>query len=138
MGVFFDQRKPDPRFIELMQRALQAPPDDQSDQRAQNLAADFRPLVEPLKAAAKSPAPASAADAEKLASAKAEEVSNQLLGGSSFNTGRFFVALAIFAVLIAAAIYTDAESFKSSPAALFALATTVFGVVVGFLGSEKN
>jgi hypothetical protein len=83
------------------------------------------------------PPPADPVDARAAATAKAEALSNQLLGGPSFNTGRFVVALLIFLALLGAAIGADAAELKSSPAALYALATTVFGVVVGFLGSEK-
>jgi hypothetical protein len=137
MGIFFDARKPDPRLVELLQTAMHEQPAD-VEREATALLGQFKPLAEPVKAALASPAPANPDDAKAAATAKAEALSNQLLGGSSFNTARFVVALVIFLALLGAAIGTDAAELKSSPAALYALATTVFGVVVGFLGSEKS
>jgi len=137
LGLFFDQRRPDPRVVGLLREAIQTPPPHDAQQQAARLAGELKPLTEPVRAALESQPPADPADAAALASAKAEAITNELLGGSSFNTGRFLVALLIFAVLLGGAIATDAVELKSSPAALYALATTVFGVVVGFLGSEK-
>lgn len=43
----------------------------------------------------------------------------------------------IFLVIIAAAVATESAELAESKA-LFTLATTIFGVVVGFLGGEKS
>lgn len=137
MGLFFDQRKPDPRLVELVKTAIQTPQSPDPERHIAAMMDQFKPLAEPLTIALAAAPQADPADAEKLATAKAEAITNELLGGASFNTGRFLTALAIFAVLLGAAIGTDAAGLKTSPPALFALATTVFGVVVGFLGSEK-
>jgi hypothetical protein len=47
------------------------------------------------------------------------------------------VALLIVAVLIGAGIATQAAHLTASSAALFSLATTAFGIVVGLLTGEK-
>lgn len=75
-------------------------------------------------------------DAE--ANARADSVANELLGGAAFNTGRFLIAAAIFLAIVVAAIISEAADLDESNEALFGLATTIFGVVVGFLGGEKS
>ncbi|MDX6231691.1 MAG: hypothetical protein QOH68_650 [Nocardioidaceae bacterium] len=56
----------------------------------------------------------------------------------AFQPARFFGALAIVAALIALGIFAEANGWKDSSKAVFALATTLFGVVVGLLGGEKS
>ena len=88
------------------------------------------------KALATTPPSPAAADAQ--ASSSAADLTNQLLGGAKFNTGRFLVALGIFLLLLAGGITTDAMKLTNSYTTLFALSTTIFGVIVGFLGGEKS
>jgi hypothetical protein len=135
---FLEQPKPDSQLVALFHEAIQRPPSDDPDKDVAAMAVRLQPLSEQLTAALATTPPNRSADVRTLANAKAAEVTSQLLGGASFNTGRFFVALGIFGALLGAAIGTDIANLKSSPTALYALATTVFGVVVGFLGSEKS
>ncbi len=50
---------------------------------------------------------------------------------------RLITALGIVAVLLIGAVWTDAAHVGDSSNALFALATTAFGMVVGLLTGEK-
>ena len=59
-------------------------------------------------------------------------------GYAKFNAGRFVGAIVVFGVIVAAAIVCEATDLDKSSDALWALAATVFGVVVGFLGGEKS
>jgi hypothetical protein len=59
-------------------------------------------------------------------------------GYAKFNAGRFIGALALFASIVAGAVVCEATDLEKSSDALWALAATVFGVVVGFLGGEKS
>ncbi len=56
---------------------------------------------------------------------------------ASLKAGNLIVALIVVAVLIGAGIGTDAASLPDSSKALYALATTAFGIVVGLLTGEK-
>jgi hypothetical protein len=47
------------------------------------------------------------------------------------------LALAVFVAIVLAAVVTDALKLETSPEALFGLAGTILGLVVGFLGGEK-
>jgi hypothetical protein len=60
-----------------------------------------------------------------------------LAADTEFHTGRFLGALAIFAALLALAVLADAESWVSDTSALYGMATTVLGVIVGLLGGEN-
>jgi hypothetical protein len=68
----------------------------------------------------------------------AGDAAKALLGGAKFKTGRFFIALAIFALLVVGGILTDVNGHAGSSTALFGFAGTVFGVVTAFLGTEKS
>jgi hypothetical protein len=138
VGLFFEQAKPTQDLVDLLRTALEQAPTGHEQADAEQRAAGFAPLVAPLRDALATPPPSDAAAATVSATNKATEVTKQLLGGTTFNTGRFLVAVGIFVVLLGAAIWTDADHLKDSPTALYALATTVFGVVVGFLGAEKS
>ncbi|HEY1775662.1 MAG TPA: hypothetical protein VGG41_05815 [Solirubrobacteraceae bacterium] len=136
MGVFFERRGPDPRLVDAFRTAFTADPQsDAPQQRAAALASAITPLVQPLAAAVSSAPPR---DPEAAAITAATAAGNTLLGGAKFNTGRFVVATIIFAALLGGAITTDATNLTSSSTALYALATTVFGVVIGFLGGESS
>jgi hypothetical protein len=68
---------------------------------------------------------------------RANAVSQQLGETREFQTGRFLLALAILIAFIAAAIITDASNLPDSSKALWGLATTILGVIVGLLGGES-
>ncbi|MGO8685686.1 MAG: hypothetical protein ACLQT7_00680 [Candidatus Dormibacteria bacterium] len=139
MGVFFE-RQADPGLTQLLRTALTAEPPTDSEQQktlSVQMAGQLQPVVSAVSRAlaSKPPTPA-AADAQ--ASSSAADLTNQLLGGTTFNTGRFLVALAIFVVLLGGGVTADALKLTNSYTTLFALSTTIFGVVVGFLGGEKS
>jgi hypothetical protein len=71
---------------------------------------------------------------QQLTNAAADD----LLGGAEFRTGRFLVALLIFAALVVGGIITDVTGHSGSSTALYGFAGTVFGIVAAFLGAEKN
>lgn len=103
MGVFFE-RQADPGLTQLLRTALTAEPPTDSEQQktlSVQMAGQLQPVVSAVSRAlaSKPPTPA-AADAQ--ASSSAADLTNQLLGGTTFNTGRFLVALAIFVVLLGA------------------------------------
>jgi hypothetical protein len=82
--------------------------------------------------------PALAEDAEAVehnasAAVKAVKSSSQL------DVGRLLIAIAILAVIVGAAVGTDAANLDDlSSKALWALASSVFGVILGLLGGEKT
>jgi hypothetical protein len=79
--------------------------------------------------------PATVADADAESEKKTNEIAP--LGYAKFNAGRFIGAILIFAAIVGCAIGTDAAGLSDSEKALWGLAGTIFGVVVGFLGGEK-
>lgn len=79
--------------------------------------------------------PSSVGNVEEAAKVRAAEVAPA--GYTKFNAGRFIGAVVVFAIIVAAGIATEAFDLDKSSDALWALAATVFGVVVGFLGGEK-
>lgn len=92
--------------------------------------------IEVIKEALNTEKPATEEDAAKQAEAKAAEIAPA--GYKSFSVERFFGALAIFLVIVVAAIITDLNSdLTDSSKALWGFAATIFGVVVGFLAGEK-
>jgi hypothetical protein len=99
------------------------------------LAGQLYPLVAELSQALDSPPPANpGADAAVAAQATVD----QLLGGPSFNTGRFLIAFLIFAMLVGGGIATEATHLTTSSGVLFGFAGAIFGIVTAFLGSEKG
>ncbi|MEO6350988.1 MAG: hypothetical protein ABIP53_10090 [Candidatus Limnocylindrales bacterium] len=136
MGLFFERAAPRAPLTDLLSNALQTPPPKNPNERAVDLASNFQPLIYELTEALASQPLATPAEADAAAGKKASAVTSHLLGGATFNTGRFLVATAIFLALVAGAVTTDAFGLKDSPTALYGLATTVFGIVVGFLGAE--
>jgi hypothetical protein len=140
VGLFFEQRTPDPGFVQLIAQAIQETPPAGADaitQRAKDLVGENPTLVHAVSEGLRQ-TPPTGADAAQKANKQAAQVANQLLGGSSFNTGRFVIALAIFALLLGGGITANACGQTASGSTLFALATTVFGVVSAFLGTEKS
>jgi hypothetical protein len=68
---------------------------------------------------------------------RANAVADDIRQGTKFQSGRFLLALAVFVAIVLAAVVTDALKLETSPEALFGLAGTILGLVVGFLGGEK-
>ena len=136
MGVFFE-RQADPALTQLLRTALTAePPADREQGKtlSAQMAGQHQPVVNAVsKALATTPPSPAAADAQAGPGIEAVGV-----GGAKFNTGRFLVALGIFLLLLAGGITTDALKLTNSYTTLFALSITIFGVIVGFLGGEKN
>jgi hypothetical protein len=137
MGLFFEERTPNPEVVNLIASALQAQPpaDGTTGRQAADLAGHLRPLVQTLATALDTPASASPS-AEAVAAAK--EVVNELLGGPSFNTGRFVIALSIFVALVGGGIATEATHLATASGTLFGFAGAIFGIVTAFLGIEKG
>jgi hypothetical protein len=135
VGLFFERRTPSPDAVSLVETALRArPPESTADATAQatNM---LHPLVQTLTDAIDSPTPANpAATAKEMAQGAVDE----LLGGPSFNTGRFVIAFAIFAALVGGGIACEATHLTTSTGTLFGFAGAVFGIVTAFLGSEKG
>jgi hypothetical protein len=158
VGLFFDNRASSSDLVDLIQKVLNADPNqpsalDEAKQQATTLASKLQPLMQtptnapaeekpaspaPASPAPASPAPASPAPVSRQATKAAQATANQLLGGPSFNTGRFWIALAIFAALVGGAIATEATHLGTASGTLFGFAGAVFGIVTAFLGSEKG
>jgi hypothetical protein len=67
----------------------------------------------------------------------ARQEAQQVAGPSTFRADRLLLALAIVAVLLGAGVWAEAGNLAASSKALFGLATTAFGIVVGLLTGEK-
>ena len=137
MGLFFDSRTPSPDVVNLVETALQTPPPapGATHQQATALAGQLHPLVQTLSQALDSPPPA---NPDAAAAVTAQAAVDQLLGGPSFNTGRFVIAFSIFAALVGGGIATEATHLTTATGTLFGFAGAVFGIVTAFLGSEKG
>lgn len=68
---------------------------------------------------------------------RTNETVAQLRGASTFKAGRFLAALAILAAFVIAGIITDTKHLDTSTKALYGLAATTLGIIVGLLGGEK-
>lgn len=79
---------------------------------------------------------------EHAAGLQADTVARDVAGAASakatFNSGRFFIALAIFVALLVGGLVADIGGHTASSTALYGFAGTVFGVVAAFLGTEKG
>jgi hypothetical protein len=140
VGLFFERRTPSPDVVNLVESALRTPPlmppaPDATQQHATRLAGEVNPLVQTFSDALDSPTPA---NPEAAAKVMAQGAMDQLLGGPSFNTGRFVIAFAIFAALVGGGIACEATHLTTSTGTLFGFAGAVFGIVTAFLGSEKG
>jgi hypothetical protein len=139
VGLFFERRTPSPDVVNLVETALRTPPPvppaPDAIQQATDLAAQVHPLVQTLADAIATPTPANPGVAAKV---MAQGAVDQLLGGSSFNTGRFVIAFVIFAALAGGGIACEATHLTTSTGTLFGFAGAVFGIVTAFLGSEKG
>jgi hypothetical protein len=140
VGLFFERRTPSPDVVNLFENALRTRPPEPPELDATEQAALLaRPVVHPLvqtlsDAVATSPP----TNPDETAKAMAQGAVDQLLGGSSFNTGRFVIAFAIFAALVGGGIACEATHLTTSTGTLFGFAGAVFGIVTAFLGSEKG
>jgi hypothetical protein len=141
VGLFFERRTPSPDVVNVVETALRTPPSvppapEATQQHATRLAGPVvHPLVQTLSDALDSPTPANPDAAAKV---MAQGAVDQLLGGPSFNTGRFVIAFAIFAALVGGGIACEATHLTTSTGTLFGFAGAVFGIVTAFLGSEKG
>ena len=140
MGLFFERRTPGPDVVNAVEAALRTPPrvppePDATHQEATALAAQVHPLIATLSNALDSPTPANPDAAAKV---MAQGAVDQLLGGPSFNTGRFVIAFSVFAALVGGGIACEATHLTTSTGTLFGFAGAVFGIVTAFLGSEKG
>ena len=80
--------------------------------------------------------PTTVGDSDAVAEERAAEIAPA--GYGKFIPARFIGALVIFAVIVVAAIATEATDLDESSTALWGFAATIFGVVVGFLAGEKS
>lgn len=136
MGVFFEQRRPDPTITNLLTQAYESPAPDptHAPQLAAKMAGDFHPFVASLTTALSTPP---AGNAPALAGQAAQQVTNQLLGGAAFNTGRFAIAFLIFGGLVGGGISCEATHLTTASGTLFGFAGAIFGIVTAFLGTES-
>jgi hypothetical protein len=136
VGLFFERRTPSPDVVNLVETALRTPPpkppEPDATQQAMSL---LHPFVQTLSEAFDTPTPPNPGAAAKV---MAQGAVDQLLGGPSFNTGRFVIAFSIFAVLVGGGIATEATHLTTAAGTLFGFAGGVFGIVTAFLGSEKG
>jgi hypothetical protein len=139
VGLFFDRQTPSDDVVNLVETALRTPPPvppaPDATQQATHLAGQVHPLVQTLSDALQSPTPANPGAAAKV---MAQGAVDQLLGGPSFNTGRFVIAFVIFAALVGGGIACEATHLTTSTGTLFGFAGAVFGIVTAFLGTEKG
>ena len=135
MGLFFERRTPSPDAVNLVEAALRAPSPGSAAEATAQAAALLHPLVQTVAEAIDSPTPA---DPGATAKVMAQGAVDQLLGGPSFNTGRFVIAIGIFVALAGGGIACEATHLTTSTGTLFGFAGAVFGIVTAFLGSEKG
>jgi hypothetical protein len=76
--------------------------------------------------------------AAALAAQTVNDVKAEVLAARQFKPWRVVIAFAIFGALVGGGIASDAVGLQDSRAALYGFAGSVFGIVVGFLGSEKS
>jgi hypothetical protein len=135
VGLFFDRRTPSPDVVSLVETALRSSPPGSPAVATAQATSMLHPLVHTLSEAIETPPPPNpAADAKVMAQGAVD----QLLGGPSFNTGRFVIAFAIFAALVGGGIACEATHLSTSTGTLFGFAGAVFGIVTAFLGTEKG
>jgi hypothetical protein len=135
MGLFFERSEPSPELVHLFSSAVGQDPPPDADGEATRLLGNLPPLHGLVAESLRKPVPTNpGADA----AAQAQDAVNQLLGGSTFNTGRFVIAFGIFAALVGAGIGCEASHLTASSGTLFGFAGAIFGIVTAFLGSEKG
>jgi hypothetical protein len=137
MGLFYERRSPSPELVNQLATALAASPSDAAAtvQRATELAGNIGPVVRTFATALATPPPA---DPVPPAQAQAQALADELLGGATFNTGRFIVTLLIFTALLVGGIVCEVNNLSTATGTLFTFAGTMFGIVAAFLGAEKG
>jgi len=80
---------------------------------------------------------------EELAMPRATAESGPLAAAASsgekvYHFDRILVAFVLFFILLAVAILCDAKDWVDDPKVLYGMATTVLGIIVGFLGGEAS
>jgi hypothetical protein len=80
--------------------------------------------------------PPNADAAQSVAAQRANEVTSDIEADREFKTGRFIGALILFGVIAAIAWYAEVRELEGATEALWGIATTAFGVVLGFVGGE--
>ncbi len=115
--------------------ATAPPAEGQAVPQAADLAGELHPLVVSLTTAlAANPNDPGTSGVPKQV---AQDVANQLLGGATFNTGRFVIAFLIFAALVGGGIACEATHLTTATGTLFGFAGAIFGIVTAFLGTES-
>jgi hypothetical protein len=95
-----------------------------------------QPIQEQLRNAYMAPQlPGDAAESRAADEAPAAAQSSAA-GPIKFHAGRFLGALIIFGILLGVAIVAEANEWVEDTGRIYDLATTVLGVIVGFLGGE--
>jgi hypothetical protein len=141
MGLFFEQQAGSSSLTELIADALmQAAPAtaDAAEGLARERAPEVTPVVDAVKAALLHPVMNDPTAARADAQARAVAVTRSLSGPPRFCWNRFIGALALFLVVLAAGVGTDVDHLQHSPVALFGLATTILGLIVGQLSGEGS
>jgi hypothetical protein len=80
--------------------------------------------------------PASDDVAQNAATQRANEVTGEIQADREFKVGRFIGALILFGVIAAFAWYAEIQEMAGASEALWGIATTAFGIVLGFVGGE--
>jgi hypothetical protein len=81
-------------------------------------------------------APGNEEAAQGVAAQKASEAATAIRADKEFKTGRFVGALIIFGAIAAVAWYAEIRDLETATEALWGIATTASGVVLGFVGGE--
>lgn len=137
MGVFFEREGSNSPLVPILEAAYRQPPPPLAslDDEVQRFASSFNPVGATVQAALSSEPPTDPGGAAKAA---AQAASDAMAGSPTFQSTRFLVAMVIFLALLGIAIGCDASGLTSSTTALYSLASSLFGVIVGFLGGEKS
>jgi hypothetical protein len=141
MGLFFEQQAGSSSLTELLADALMAavpPTADEAEKLARERAPEMTPVVDGVKAALMHESITDPVAARAEAHDRAAAITRSLTGPPRFCWQRFAVGLVLFVAVLAAAIATDATHLTLSPTALFSLATTILGLLVGQLSGESS
>jgi hypothetical protein len=139
MGLFFDKATgpAEPDKADVLADAYREQPPATEDEfdtlRLQYLPRADEEFSSHLATALRTPALTHEQAHEQARSLRLQGATNQ-----PFHAWRFAIAFALFALLVGGGIATDAAHMSSSSGALFGFAGSVFGVVVAFLGTEKD
>jgi hypothetical protein len=95
------------------------------------------PVTAGLEAAYRSEA-LSPPEAASRASTEGGDLAQATRGEKEYHFGRILVAFALFFVLLGVSILCDANDWVDDPKVLYGMATTVLGIIVGFLGGEAS